>query len=85
VVDPTTFEWTDHSWGGLSPKDKVIYEMHIGTFTQEGTWDAANRELAELVDIGVTVLEVMPVADFPGRFGWGYGGAEVLRSWVTTN
>lgn len=78
VIDPTTFEWTDHSWGGLSPKDKVIYEMHIGTFTQEGTWDAANRELAELADIGVTVLEVMPVADFPGRFGWGYDGVNLF-------
>ena len=78
MIDPTTFEWTDHSWGGLSPKDKVIYEMHIGTFTQEGTWDAANRELAELVDIGVTVLEVMPVADFPGRFGWGYDGVNLF-------
>jgi len=48
--------------------------MHIGTFTREGTWQAAQRELTELADCGITVLEVMPVADFPGRFGWGYDG-----------
>jgi maltooligosyltrehalose trehalohydrolase len=52
----------------------VIYEMHIGTFTPEGTWDAAGERLADLVDVGITTLEVLPVAEFPGRFGWGYDG-----------
>jgi maltooligosyltrehalose trehalohydrolase len=52
----------------------VIYEMHIGAFTREGTWDAARRELPELAAVGITLLEIMPVADFPGRFGWGYDG-----------
>jgi maltooligosyltrehalose trehalohydrolase len=74
VVDPSTFTWTDEEWGGCALEGQVIYEMHIGTFTQEGTWKAARRELAELAAAGITVIEVMPVADFPGEFGWGYDG-----------
>jgi maltooligosyltrehalose trehalohydrolase len=74
VVDPSGFRWQDGGWQGVGIKGQVIYEMHIGTFTQEGTWQAARQELAELADCGITVLEVMPVADFPGRFGWGYDG-----------
>jgi maltooligosyltrehalose trehalohydrolase len=74
VVDPARFRWTDAGWGGLSPEGQVIYELHVGTFTPEGTWDAAGRELAALARLGVTAVEVMPVADFPGRFGWGYDG-----------
>ena len=58
----------------MSLPGQVIYEMHIGTFTQEGTWAAAIRELTNLAELGVTVIEVMPVAEFPGRFGWGYDG-----------
>jgi len=49
--------------------------MHIGTFTHEGTWEAAGRELKELADFGITAIEVMPIADFPGKCGWGYDGA----------
>jgi maltooligosyltrehalose trehalohydrolase len=74
VVDPSGFGWNDSEWQGVGLAGQVIYEMHIGTFTQEGTWQAAQRELAELADCGITVIEVMPVADFPGRFGWGYDG-----------
>jgi maltooligosyltrehalose trehalohydrolase len=74
VVDPSGFGWNDSGWQGAGLEGQVIYEMHIGTFTREGTWRAAQRELAELADCGITVLEVMPVADFPGRFGWGYDG-----------
>jgi maltooligosyltrehalose trehalohydrolase len=74
VVDPSRFKWNDRGWQGVGFKGQVIYEMHIGTFTQEGTWQAARQELAELADCGITVIEVMPVADFPGRFGWGYDG-----------
>jgi maltooligosyltrehalose trehalohydrolase len=74
VVDPATFAWTDDAWPGVARDGQVIYEMHIGTFTAEGTWEAARRELPELAALGVTVLEVMPVAEFPGRFGWGYDG-----------
>lgn len=74
VVDPARFQWSDGGWPGLTLEGQVIYEMHIGTFTREGTWDAARREFAELASAGITVLELMPVADFPGRFGWGYDG-----------
>ncbi|HUN81937.1 MAG TPA: alpha-amylase family glycosyl hydrolase, partial [Phycisphaerae bacterium] len=74
VVDPGRFQWSDGNWPGLTLEGQVMYEIHIGTFTREGTWDAARREFAELASAGITVLEVMPVADFPGRFGWGYDG-----------
>jgi maltooligosyltrehalose trehalohydrolase len=74
VVDPSAFHWSDADWPGAAIEGQIIYEMHIGTFTREGTWAAAGRELPELSKAGVGVLEVMPVADFPGRFGWGYDG-----------
>ncbi|HLJ11194.1 MAG TPA: malto-oligosyltrehalose trehalohydrolase [Planctomycetaceae bacterium] len=74
VVDPSAFRWSDGSWKGVSAHGQVVYEMHVGTFTREGTWQAAARELPELAKIGITVLEVMPVADFVGEFGWGYDG-----------
>ncbi len=74
VIDPASFAWSDRAWSGLSLRGQVIYEMHIGTFTKEGTFDAARRELPELAALGITAVEVMPVADFPGRFGWGYDG-----------
>jgi len=74
VVDPGRFKWSDAEWKGVRLEGQVIYEMHIGTFTREGTWKAARRELPELASAGITVLEVMPVADFPGQFGWGYDG-----------
>lgn len=74
VVDALTFDWTDAAWPGVEAHGQVIYEMHIGTFTHEGSWVAAAKELPELAALGVTVLEIMPVADFPGRFGWGYDG-----------
>jgi maltooligosyltrehalose trehalohydrolase len=74
VIDPSRFAWTDQAWRGLALEGQVIYEMHIGTFTREGTFEAARRELAELSGLGITAVEVMPVADFPGRFGWGYDG-----------
>jgi maltooligosyltrehalose trehalohydrolase len=74
IIDPALFKWTDANWKGVSLPGQVLYELHIGTFTQEGTWAAAARELKNLAELGVTVLEVMPVAEFPGRFGWGYDG-----------
>ena len=74
VIDPLVFAWSDQSWKGLGGTGHVIYEMHVGTFTTEGTWQAAAVELAELGRFGVTVVEVLPVADFPGRFDWGYDG-----------
>lgn len=77
VVDPGAFRWTDGGWRGVPLPGQVVYEMHIGTFTPEGTWDAAALELEELAAAGFTVLEVMPVAEFPGRFGWGYDGVDL--------
>jgi maltooligosyltrehalose trehalohydrolase len=78
IVDPRSFAWSDHQWRGVPLKGQVIYEMHIGTFTREGTYHAAERELPELASLGITVLEIMPVADFPGRFGWGYDGVNMF-------
>jgi maltooligosyltrehalose trehalohydrolase len=78
VVDPTTFDWTDSPWPGVKLKGQIIYEMHVGTFTKEGTWRTAAEQLAELARIGITVVEMMPVADFPGKFGWGYDGVDLF-------
>ncbi len=93
-VDHTAFPWTDATWRGSSLADAVIYEMHVGTFTAEGTFDAAIARLDHLVDLGVTAVEVMPVHTFPGERGWGYdpvqlgaphhayGGPEGLKRFV---
>jgi maltooligosyltrehalose trehalohydrolase len=78
VVDPGTFRWADSNWPGVTLQGQVIYEMHIGTFTKEGTWRAATQQLEELARIGITVIEMMPVADFPGQFGWGYDGVNLF-------
>ncbi len=74
LVDSRRFNWTDAAWPGLRSSGQVLYEMHIGTFTTEGTWHAAARQFSELKRLGVTVIEMMPIADFPGQFGWGYDG-----------
>ena len=76
VVDPHSFRWTDQDWPGLKLKGQVLYEMHLGTFTPGGTWASAAEKLEYLRDTGITALEVMPVADFPGKFGWGYDGVQ---------
>jgi maltooligosyltrehalose trehalohydrolase len=76
-VDPFAFTWTDRSRRGLRAVGQVIYEMHVGTFTPEGTWASAATELQELARIGITTIEMMPVAEFPGRFGWGYDGVDL--------
>ncbi|HEX6534225.1 MAG TPA: malto-oligosyltrehalose trehalohydrolase [Gemmatimonadaceae bacterium] len=74
VVDPSAFAWTDQGWRGRAVADLVIYEMHIGTFTAEGTFDAAIGELDALARLGITAIEIMPVAQFPGARNWGYDG-----------
>ena len=74
VVDPLAFEWQDAGWRGRPWHEAVIYELHIGTFTASGDFDGVRRRLDYLVDLGVTAVELMPVADFPGRRGWGYDG-----------
>lgn len=73
VVDPARFEWNDGDWRGVSLAKQVIYEMHVGTFTREGTWRSAAAHLEKLKGI-CTVIEMMPIADFDGEFGWGYDG-----------
>jgi len=74
VIDPSSFAWTDAAWPGLTRRGQVVYELHLGTFTPEGTWAAAAARLPALAEIGITCVEIMPIADFPGRFGWGYDG-----------
>jgi maltooligosyltrehalose trehalohydrolase len=78
VIDPDAFAWTDSEWKGRSLPGQVIYELHVGTYTPAGTWAAAAEHLADLADLGITVVEVMPVADFAGNFGWGYDGVNLF-------
>ncbi|HET9069471.1 MAG TPA: malto-oligosyltrehalose trehalohydrolase, partial [Amaricoccus sp.] len=75
LVGPGRHAWTDADWPGPSPDGQVIYELHVGTFTPEGTWAAAAEKLPHLAALGVSVIEMMPIAEFRGRFGWGYDGA----------
>ncbi|WP_245586644.1 malto-oligosyltrehalose trehalohydrolase [Pleomorphomonas oryzae] len=74
VIASGAFRWTDAAWRGLPWHQAVIYELHIGTFTPEGTFSAAAARLPYLKSLGITVVEVMPVGDFPGRWSWGYDG-----------
>jgi malto-oligosyltrehalose trehalohydrolase len=74
VVDPTVFEWTDDAWRSRAWHEAVIYELHVGTFSPEGTFAGAEARLGHLVELGVSVIELMPIADFPGKRGWGYDG-----------
>lgn len=78
IIDARHFQWTDHNWPGVTTHNRVLYELHIGTFTREGTWSAAEQQLPHLANLGVNVLEVMPVAEFPGKFGWGYDGVNLF-------
>lgn len=74
VVDPGAFRWTDADWRGLETADLVIYELHVGTFSRAGTFDGVIERLPALHGLGVTAIEVMPVAEFPGSRNWGYDG-----------
>ncbi|HIJ82944.1 MAG: treZ [Magnetococcales bacterium] len=74
VVDPKAFPWQDGTWHGRPWAEAIIQELHVGTFSPEGTFDGVTRKLDYLADLGITALELMPLADFPGRFGWGYDG-----------
>ncbi|GGA64668.1 malto-oligosyltrehalose trehalohydrolase [Edaphobacter acidisoli] len=78
IYDHSAFRWTDSRWQAPPLASAVIYELHVGTFTPEGTFSAAIAHLDYLVELGVTHLELMPVAEFPGRFGWGYDGASLF-------
>jgi maltooligosyltrehalose trehalohydrolase len=79
VVDTSAFEWTARSWRGLELDSLVLYELHIGTFTDAGTFMAASEHFGALAELGVTAIEVMPIATFPGSRGWGYDG---LYTWA---
>ena len=83
IYDQKAFQWRDKFWQGPPLTGAVIYEMHIGTFTREGTFDAAITKLSELATLGVTHVEVLPVAAFPGDRGWGYDGVALFA--VTEN
>ncbi len=83
LYDQKAYQWKDSSWQGPPLTGGVIYELHIGTFTQEGTFDSAIERLPYLFDLGVTHIEVMPIAEFPGGFGWGYDGVALFA--VTEN
>jgi maltooligosyltrehalose trehalohydrolase len=74
VVDPRAHAWSDGEWRGVPPERLVFYELHVGTFTPAGTFSGVAEKLDHLASLGVTAIELMPVADFPGRWGWGYDG-----------
>lgn len=77
VVDPAAFAWADGAWRGLPLPGAVLYELHVGTFTPAGTFDGAVERLPHLVELGVDAVELLPVAEFPGRRGWGYDGVDL--------
>lgn len=74
VVDPAAYRWTHPDWTGRPWEETVLYELHVGTFSQAGDFDGVRRRLGELATLGVTAVELLPVADFPGRWNWGYDG-----------
>jgi maltooligosyltrehalose trehalohydrolase len=78
VIDPSVYRWSDDRWRGLPARDLVIYELHVGTFTEAGTFTGARQRLRDLRDTGVTAIELMPVADFGGSRNWGYDGAALF-------
>jgi maltooligosyltrehalose trehalohydrolase len=78
VIDHGAFEWTDNGWRGIPVASAVIYELHVGTFTDGGTFESAIEQLAHLVDLGVDAVELMPVNGFPGARGWGYDGVALF-------
>jgi maltooligosyltrehalose trehalohydrolase len=78
IVDPSTYRWKVNGFPGAGERGQVIYELHVGTFTREGTYRALAAELGQLARLGITMLELMPLAEFPGRFGWGYDGVDLF-------
>lgn len=78
IVDPARYEWRTSEWSGVRMPGQVIYELHVGTFTPEGTLDAAIPQFNELKECGITLIELMPLAEFPGRWNWGYDGVDLF-------
>ena len=77
IVDPEAFRWTDEDWHGIPLHEYVIYELHVGAFSHSGTFDGVIEKLEYLRDLGVTAIEIMPVAAFPGKRNWGYDGVSL--------
>jgi maltooligosyltrehalose trehalohydrolase len=77
VIDPSHFEWQCDEWSAPTRKGRIVYEMHVGTFTREGTYTAAEQHLDSIADLGINVIELMPLNEFPGTFGWGYDGVDL--------
>ncbi|MCW2923088.1 MAG: maltooligosyl trehalose hydrolase [Thermoleophilia bacterium] len=80
VVDHAAHEWHDSTWRGIPLRDYVIYELHVGSFTPEGTFDAAAARLPQLAADGITAIELLPVAEFPGARNWGYDGVDLFAA-----
>lgn len=78
VIDLQLFAWSDSNWRGVDLKHLIVYELHVGTFTAKGTFDSLIERLPYLVDLGVTAIELMPIADFPGNRNWGYDGVSLF-------
>lgn len=78
VIDPTAFAWSDAEWPGITLDGQILYELHVGTFTPEGSFPAIIDQLDALRDLGITTIELMPVAAFPGRWNWGYDGVALF-------
>jgi maltooligosyltrehalose trehalohydrolase len=78
VVNPRAFVWSDGEWRGLPLREAIFYELHVGTFTAAGTFAAAADRLADLAELGITAIELMPIADFPGSRNWGYDGVSLF-------
>jgi len=78
IIDPRAFGWTDEGWGGRPWEEMIIYELHVGTFTKEGTFRAIIDKLDYLADLGITAIELMPIGDFPGGRNWGYDGGHLF-------
>lgn len=78
IIDPFAYQWRAKEWRGSSLRGQVIYEMHVGAFSETGNWAGAKAKLPLLAEIGITLIEMMPVNDFPGRFGWGYDGVNLF-------
>lgn len=77
VIDPSAFTWRDQEWQGLILRDAIFYEVHVGTYTKEGSFEALIGKLDYLKELGINCIEIMPLAQFPGRFNWGYDGASL--------
>ncbi len=77
IIDRDAFLWSDHNWKGIALRDYIFYELHIGTFTPDGTFDGAVSRIRSLKELGITAIELMPVAEFPGSRNWGYDGVDL--------